>query len=490
MSNFLQGREKVLAILLMGIFFLLNLSIASRSPVGGWMDEVFYVDPGLNLAAGKGWISTVTPYQTDHEFFAVGSPLFPGGLSLWAHFFGVSMVSARSYCYFLFALGTLLLWSGSFRFNLLTPAYRLFWIVILSTEYGMNWMARNDRYDVWIFVGLSLAWLGASLNGRVKYAVIFLGGLLVSFGGFVGVPYVFFAAGLASIVTKLRVWREAVAAIIGAVSGVLGVGLFYAVNGSLQTFRTIVGHYSVAQQSGLHAPYLVFLYPREDWAVGVMIFILAILSWDRWRHPLSGSLPWLGLAWGMVVLMPCVMLLRGFFGMMYFYMLIVPLTLSLLQLISQVWAERRPHYLAIVATVIMGALCLSGLPVRLYFSCKEWSYRDPQHRLDFVRAYIRPDDAVYSDYPFYFELRDYVRFVAMPFYYSVIPPDEAKRINVAIVDNRNVPDLSHDDSALSKFGGGWKKVAVFPTAEMMTELQGKAFHDETYTLYRRDVGAP
>ncbi len=209
MPSFFQRREKLIAAFLIGLFFLLNLSIAARSPLGGWMDEVVFVDPALNLATGKGWTSSAWLWQTDHDFWAVNSPLYPAGLYLWVHLFGISMIATRAYCYFLGALAVFLLWLGAFRFNLLTPGYRLLWLVILSTEYGMNWIQRNERYDIWIFLGLALAWAGASLRiAFASNAVIFTGCFLVPWGGFVGGPYVVLMATLATLLTGFKFGKK------------------------------------------------------------------------------------------------------------------------------------------------------------------------------------------------------------------------------------------------------------------------------------------
>ena len=473
----------MLAPALILLFFLLNLSIASRSPFGGWMDEVGYADPGLNLAAGKNW-------QSDGTFFAYGSPLYPGGLALWASAFGVGMVSARAYCYFLAAIGMLLLWLGTRRFNLLTPAHRLFWIVLLSTEYGMNWMERNERYDVWIFIGMALAWFGASLRAVVpRYLLIFLGAVIIPFSGFVGVPYVCLAAGLAAVLTMGKFWKEAFTAVAGAGSGVIGVFLFYTAFGQLDTFRGTLGRRTMGEESHFHAPLKVFLYPLDDSGVIVMIVLLILLSLYYRKNPSPGALPWLGLGWGFVILMPFTMLLRGVFVMMYFYMLIVPLSLAILQLMIDAPVAPRRQYLVGAVTLGLGILCLGGLPARLYSSWKEWDIRDPQLMREFVRTYVHPDDDILSDYTFYFELRDYAKVVIMPDRIWTLPLDQGHRINVVIMRDADMPDLSHDASPLQKIGGGWKKVAVFPTEEMRTRLRNVPSHD-IFSLYRRDVPAP
>jgi hypothetical protein len=486
MPGFLRAREKFLGPFLVVVFFLLNLSIASRSPFGGRMDEVSYADLGLNLAAGKGWTSTAFSWQTDREFFAGTPPLYAAGLALWSKVMGISMVSARAYCYFLAAIGMFLLWLGTYRFNLLTPAYRLFWIVFLSTEYAMNWMERNQRYDVWIFAGLATAWCGASLRAPgPRYALLFAGCFLIPFAGLIGGPYVFLLAGLAMVLTQFKFWKEGLIAMAGAGLGVLGLNVFFLAFGRLGAFWACVPHMTAGEQS--HWQHPIFLYPQDDWGIALMIVLLIILSIYHGKQRTPGFLAWAALGGGIVVLVPCMMLMRGVFWMFYFYMVIIPLSLAILELARMAGLTQRGVNLARGAAVVMGALCLTGLPSRLYASVKEWDFRDPQHMQDFVRMYVRPDDAVFSDYQFYFVLRDKVKFIAVPFYYVCIPPDEAARIDVALVCDADMPDLTRDISKFSKIGGGWKKVAVFPTAEMLAGPGGRIAH-QNFTLYRRETG--
>ncbi len=171
--------------------------------------------------------------------------------------------------------------------------------------------------------------------------------------------------------------------------------------------------------------------------------------------------------------------------MMYFYMVIIPLSLVILQLIQHAQAEKSGRLLACILTAVMGLTCLGGLPARLYTSVKEWDFRNPKHRLDFVHQYIRPDDSVIADQEFYFELRDYVKLTAMPQYANAIPPDEASRIDVALTTD----NLTQDISSLGIIGGGWKKVAVFPTPKMTATLKPGTTY-KRLTLYRRDVSHP
>jgi hypothetical protein len=291
------------------------------------------------------------------------------------------------------------------------------------------------------------------------------------------------------LLTWFKFWKEALVAVVGAVSGVVGVGLFFSAFGRFEAFRKSVSYLTALEQGKWHSPYAILVYPSDDVGVAIMIALLGILSFYYWRHPISGSARWLGLGWGIIILMPCMMFARGAFPMMYFYMVIIPVSLAILQLSQQALSSPRGRHLALAITVIMGMLCLGGLPARLYTSWKDWEFRNPQHMRDFVRTYVHPDDAVFSDYPFYFELRDYAKFVAMPAYRWVVPPDEARQINVAIVRDKDMPDLTRDASGLEGIGGGWKKVAVFPTPEMQSTGR-KGPDGATFTLYRRDPAAP
>ena len=436
-SDKIQAREKWLVALLLAFLFLGNLSIAPRSPWGGWMDEVFMVDPGLNLAAGKGWVSSVWWYQNDHQFWAQNSPLFPAALSLWARAFGRSMIACRTYCYALATLGMFLFWLGNYRFKLLSPGYRLFWLVFLATDYATNFMMRNDRYDVWIFVGLGLAWVGASLRRpAARYGLIFLGCYLCPWAGFISMTYLFLLAGLAVVLTGFGRWREAVTGLVAAGAGMFSVLGFYFVMGVLPQFWRMVGVLSVAGPGAQHSVGLgVFLYPRGDYGIVLMILMLAALTLWQLKNRPAGWGRWVGLGWGAVILMPCIMLARGIFPTVYFYMLVIPLSLAILELAARLgrgWLGRG-------VALLMGLLCLTGLPTRMYFSWREWDYRDPGHLRDFVRAHIQPEDRVYSDYLFYFELREYVRWYAVLLYQEAILPGEAARVNVALVNDLDTP---------------------------------------------------
>lgn len=489
-AQWIARREIVLAVGAIGIFFLLNLSIASRSPFGGGMDEVFYADPGLNLAAGKGWRSTAWFLQSDREFWAQNSPLYPGAISVWARIFGVSMVSVRAYGYFLGAAGTFFFWLAAYRFKLAAPLGRLFWIVLLSAEYATNWMMRDGRYDVWIFLGLGLASLGASM-GRpwVRYGLIFAGCFLGPLAGFVCVPYIFSMAAFIAVLTGLSRWKEALTAMIGTGCGMLAVFGFYFLVGELGVFVHTLRAVSAMQVKLSAVEKLgIFLYPKHDAGLLFMLAALLLLTLAGGRSQDRATRRWRWFGWGTVILVPCLMLVRAGFTLMYFYMVVVPLSLSIFSLLSRYQPAHRSRWpVSALVAMLMGAACLTGLPGRFYTAVREWDFRAPRHMQDFlfVRGQITPEDRVLTDAPFYYVLRDRVRFCAESHYIGGIPLDEATNINVLVLPVSRFPDLTRDFSGLANIGGGWKKVAVFPTEEMLSDLKRAPQVAESYVLYHR-----
>jgi len=489
LTNWLARNEPLVAVLLVCLFFLLNLSIASRSAFGAWMDEPGYVDPGLNLASGKGWTTSMWPLQTDREFFAQQSPLFPGALSVWARVFGTSMVATRAYCYFLGAAGTFFFWRAAFQFKWLSPLIRLFWIVLLSTEARNNWMMRNGRYDVWIFAGLGLALLGASCRRPAwKYGFIFLGGFLGPAAGFVCVPYIFgMAVGICAI-TRFAWWKEAMMALVGAAVGVLAVFAFCAAAGFLGVFANALrSHSIVTATSSIQDKFNIFAYPQQDLGVELMIAALLVLTLAHWRTRTTASRRWMLLGWGVVIGVPAIMLARASFTTIYFYMVIIPLSLAILALFS---LPERPAFWRIVFATVGGLLaltCATGLPARMFVTIREWKLRDPRIHDDFVKTYIRSNDLIFADYQFYYSLRDHVRFSMNGFYLPGIHADQAAQINVVCLPTNTYPNLDQDSSPLGLIGGGWKKVAVFPSEEMQKQLAGHYPISPVCVLYRRET---
>jgi len=106
-------------------------------------------------------------------------------------------------------------------------------------------------------------------------------------------------------------------------------------HGQLETFMHVVRSLSVVGIKPTFATQLqIFLYPKQDYGVILMIAALLLLTARPKTNAVKISHRWLILGWGSVVLIPCMMMARGSFVMMYFYMVIIPLSLSILGLLT------------------------------------------------------------------------------------------------------------------------------------------------------------
>ena len=346
---------------------------------------------------------------------------------------------------------------------------------------------RNQRYDVWIFVGLGLALLGTSLTRPAsRHAMIFLGCFLGPLAGFISLPYLATLAGLLILIAGFSRWKEAVAILLGAGCGLVAVLAFYAWHGQLETFLHMVKNLSAAGATPAPTEKLrIFLYPMDDGGLILLLVALLLLTIFGNRNQPAVRRRWLWLGWGIVVVMPCLMLARTKFPVQYFYLVVIPLSFAVLALLVVDAPSPRRRLVSAAVMILLGVACLGGLPARLFTSLKEWNLRDPRHLHNFVHRYLGVDDSVVADSKFYFELRGQVRFSATPLYLWVIPPDEAAKINVVLLSTAEFPDVTRDASKLERLGGGWKKTAVFPTEEMRSNFPNWAHATPEYILYRR-----
>lgn len=319
-----------------------------------------------------------------------------------------------------------------------------------------------------------------------RHGLIFLGCFLAPLAGFISLPYLAALAGLLVFIAGFVRWKDAVTILLGAGCGMFAVLAFYAWHGQLETFLHMVKNLSAAGTPPAPAEKLrIFLYPMDDGGLILLLVALLLLTIFGNRNQAAARRRWLWLGWGIVLVMPCLMLARTKFPVQYFHLVVIPLSLSVLALLVIDAPARRSRLVSVVVIILLGAACLGGLPARLFTSLKEWKLRDPRHLHDFVHRYLGANDCVVADSKFYFELRGQVRFSSTPLYLWVIPPDEAAKINVVLLSAAEFPDVARDASKLERLGGGWEKIAVFPTEEMRANFPNWSPATPEYFLYRR-----
>ena len=137
--------EPALVFLIFALFLAINFATGARYPVL-WQDEVFFLDPAVNFATGRGFISSVDfcGTSTPQTFFACNTPLYPYVLGHWIKAFGVNLLAARSLNYILFSLAALFLWFTARRLKLIPSAGgRLLFLalILLGTAIASSFVA-------------------------------------------------------------------------------------------------------------------------------------------------------------------------------------------------------------------------------------------------------------------------------------------------------------------------------------------------------------
>ncbi len=150
-----------------------------------WVDEICYTDPAANLAAGRGFISTVWPGQSATTFFACNTPLHPwllGGL-FWLGGFHREWVQGMTI--FFWIIGCLLFWLAARRFQFpQTVAGRLAFFLTILFSSGGFYAAGFGRYDaIGVAVAGATAWAASAPRGSNRWLGLFGCGLLVPWAG-------------------------------------------------------------------------------------------------------------------------------------------------------------------------------------------------------------------------------------------------------------------------------------------------------------------
>src|SRR5690349_21493696 len=108
--DFFSRNEIKLAGIILGVFLLIGVLAATRSPTV-YQDEPMFCDPGANLALGHGFTSTMWGQPRD-ALFSGNASLYPALLGIWMKIVGVGLFQARIFNTFLAATGAFLIWSG------------------------------------------------------------------------------------------------------------------------------------------------------------------------------------------------------------------------------------------------------------------------------------------------------------------------------------------------------------------------------------------
>jgi hypothetical protein len=434
---------EVLAVALMAVTFLvLNLATSARFPLP-WQDEIVFTDVAVNLASGRGFISTVNmcgDKLIDH-FWSCNAPLFPSLLGQWIKIFGFTILAVRSLNYVLILIGVLVLWYAVRRLALIPRApQRLLFVVLLMAGYGMGFIYRSARYDCLGLLLFSLVLLAYSLHSvRLRISVITVLGILMPLAGIQLILYSVLLCGLMLVSLKRRVILEVVAlgAGIAIGSGAL-VALFY-MNGVLANFASAL----FGEGNGR------FQYASKDPSFAILLAVCMLLAIGQSRRHRFRLISPLGICLACGTLIPVGMLCLGKFPIYYSWMAYVPLALGVSAAMSGS-ASERPRLITCLSISGLFLACAVGLPVQLASAFYYWKDRDYTRIESLVQNNLNSDDWVYTYYSGYFAVRNVTPYVFMPF---SIPDRYRDKISVLVLSPEDFAAYGH-----AIIGGSWRDI--------------------------------
>jgi hypothetical protein len=123
------------------------------------------IDAGLNLAMGKGWVSSAWFSQSVHEFWAANNPLYTLLGSAWIRIVGLDPVAVRTLNLLLALAAAWLIVSTSRRTGLVrTAAASLALALLVLTDGSVSYIYRTGRADLVPLLVVVLLWRAITLE--------------------------------------------------------------------------------------------------------------------------------------------------------------------------------------------------------------------------------------------------------------------------------------------------------------------------------------
>lgn len=465
--------EWVWLCVLLGAALLLNLLTYYMYPAV-WMDDVLFSEPAINLDRTGHFTTSVWQLQPANTFWAINSPLYPLSLSLWLRVAGYSLLAVRSFNFLLMTVAAFMVWVVSWRFQLVRKkSVRLIMVGLVLLGYGITFAYRTSRPDICgLITLLALALAFTVKNEYRRSSLVFLCAVISAWIGMQVSVYACFAVFLAKIAFRNVSWRDVLLVGLGAGLGFFSVLAFYKLNGQLSVYMALLRDVATEHIVRAHRPGYLSSVPRR------LEFSLASYVQDFSALPLLGAIviaffvrrelfnerKAIAFLVSLFFLIPPLFNFTGHFQLYYAELTYVPLVLAFAMVYSQAIATgNKPLLGRAVFPVCALAAAAVGLPLRLAICAGFMRLTARNVQQDVIRAHVRANDVVFSDYSSFFEVKQVAQNVFIPEYstnFSTMSieghdfsPEEKKEITVLVVEPGMIRTLS------TYFGGEWKPVS-------------------------------
>jgi hypothetical protein len=419
--------------LLLSVFALINLTVATHTPVVS-SDEPGYTDPAANLYLGSGFTSTMWG-QGSHEFWCGNVPLFQGILYVGFKLFGFGLFQARAVNLVLAGGGVFLIWAGlSFSRIIGTRAGRILCVALMLSGAVTTLTFRTVRPDATMFFVCALVFFCSQLPFQMRYRCL-LAGLAATLLPVAGMPMLPYIGTMTLIGVICLGWTAAgllVSVCVGIGCGIGLLAVFYNYFSSFKTFLAIVLPFTVlgGQHDGSgpgrwHAK--VFgEYPGSDnlltcffgnpisfidqkticdYSAALLFMLFLVMAAQVWRTADQLVRRRIVFVVLLTLIVPPAMHMAGHYRSMYRWMTYIPLTIAtpwILGLKPELLKYRPLSWLT--ASAIASALIM-GIPARTLIIIPTWSARSITPIDHVVTDLVHPDDVVICNRQSWFAVR-------------------------------------------------------------------------------------
>lgn len=438
-----------------GLGGVLMLFVVARLFSAVWFDEICYTDPAVNLASGRGLISTVWEGQPANRFFACNTPLHPLLLAGAFKVFGVHRAVVQGMNLSLLLLASVLLWLASRRLGVLRTEWaRLCFFLMVLLSSGSFYAAGFGRYDaVGMAVG-AMTVLAASVERRgVCWLGLGLCGVVLPWAGLQMVAYGAVLAVFLLAMTRGKVLDDLVTWGIGVVAGMAALRALYAAQGvsdlfnSLAAGRSRIGHgfsslanWNVHWAGGIIDPSLIVL-----WLAALVIGLVAARHSWRSRAAVGSLLGVIAVVW-----VSQAMTQIGRFPLYYSWMAIFPAAACVS---AAAEAQRNPR----VGRILLGVITLlvvAWLPIWIALASSMAPRRDLAAVDRLVQRVVQLGEVAVGDFASYYALLPRTKLVYSSAYVmtNVMSEGEKRAVTVVVVRPSFAPAVLHS------LGGEWDRL--------------------------------
>lgn len=427
---------------------LLTLLAVLYNPA--WTDEVFYVEPGASLAAGKGFLSNGWSELGHGTTWGLSNPGVPVLLAGWFKIFGFGQFSSHTFFFVAQLAGAILIVRWAQARHLIDCASS--WVAVAlcmmlhSLAGNTIFHARHDAFALLLFAWfLSYAFVNEP-DWRSRLAAFIFGSACV----FLGLQFCgYFSIAAAGLFLWRRTREDFMSGLclaLGLMAGILMLRWTYGQMGVWQVFL------ENRRENFGRAFQLDKFYASKDFLVLIPACVGLLLaegfSGRGWRNKVAIS-GWFGLA--LLLGIPVIIQIIGLWQSPFSWMITVPLLLVILPICSKLSFVRGGWFV-----IVVGGLCLFSCFTRLRelpLAIKEMERR--KLAVTEFRRLAASNEMALGSMSLYYDLRGSVRDVYWP-YDKRLPahPTIAKGVNWMVLAEVDRPILT------GLLGGSWVQVYI------------------------------